>query len=276
MQVRDRLGELFPDAAFADPFGRVGKPGWSPGRVAVVTVLQKAANLTDRQAADEVRENLSWKYPLGLTLDDPGFDHSVLSEFRTRVVEHALEERVLDLLLERLRAINAAVERFLARGLPVVSVDVKQKEPIGDFARPCRTYRPKGRPVTVPDHDFTGPATAIAIPYGIYDLGRDSGWVNVGTNRNTGAFGWSPCAAGGTAGAASPTPAPTRCSPTCCRNVVQAQPLLGQKRRFAAVLRVGPGHRDLKLLQRVRGRDGPVAAHCQSGAGGVQVSEAGL
>ncbi|MEU6657416.1 transposase [Streptomyces sp. NPDC046900] len=106
VQVRDRLGELFPDAAFADAFGRVGKPGWSPGRLALVTVLQKAANLTDRQAADEVRENLPWKYALGLTLDDPGFDHSVLSEFRTRVVEHALEERALDLLLERLRAVD--------------------------------------------------------------------------------------------------------------------------------------------------------------------------
>ncbi|MGW9031126.1 transposase [Streptomyces sp. NPDC055722] len=106
VQVRDRLGELFPDAAFADAFGRVGKPGWSPGRLALVTVLQKASNLTDRQAADEVRENLSWKYALGLTLDDPGFDHSVLSEFRTRVVEHALEERVLDLLLERLRDVD--------------------------------------------------------------------------------------------------------------------------------------------------------------------------
>jgi Glu-tRNA(Gln) amidotransferase subunit E-like FAD-binding protein len=67
-----------------------------------VTVLQKAENLTDRQAADQVRENLSWKYALGLSLADPGFDHTVLSEFRTRVVEHHLEERVLDLLLAAL------------------------------------------------------------------------------------------------------------------------------------------------------------------------------
>jgi transposase len=106
VQVRDRLGELFPDAAFADAFGQVGKPGWSPGRLALVTVLQKAANLTDRQAADEVRENLAWKYALGLNLEDPGFDHSVLSEFRSRVVAHGLEERVLDLLLERLQTLD--------------------------------------------------------------------------------------------------------------------------------------------------------------------------
>lgn len=86
------------------------------------------------------------------------------------------------------RHINSAAERFLAGGLPVVSVDTKQKEPIGDFARPGRTYRPKGQPITAPDHDFVDPDTPVAIPYGIYDLGRDSGWVNVGTDRNTAAF----------------------------------------------------------------------------------------
>ncbi|MFE7712959.1 transposase [Streptomyces sp. NPDC057486] len=85
------------EAPHADAFGRAGKPGWSPGRLALVTVLQKAADLTDRQAADQVRENLSWKYALGLAIDDPGFDHSVLSEFRTGVVAHQLEEQVLDL-----------------------------------------------------------------------------------------------------------------------------------------------------------------------------------
>lgn len=102
VRVRDELGELFADAEFADAFGRRGRPGWSPGRLALVTVLQKAENLTDRQAADEVRVNLSWKYALGLELADPGFDHSVLAEFRSRVVAHDLQERVLDLLLAAL------------------------------------------------------------------------------------------------------------------------------------------------------------------------------
>ena len=86
------------------------------------------------------------------------------------------------------RHINATVTRFLADGLPVVSVDAKKKEPIGEYARAGRSYRPKGRPITAPDHDFTGPETPIAIPYGVYDLGRDTGWVNVGTDRNTAAF----------------------------------------------------------------------------------------
>lgn len=86
------------------------------------------------------------------------------------------------------RPINSAAERFLAEGLPVVSGDTKQKEPLGGFARPGRTYRPKGRPITAPDHDFTGPDTPVAIPYGIYDPGRDSGRVNGGTDRSTAAF----------------------------------------------------------------------------------------
>ncbi|MCA1671395.1 MAG: transposase [Actinobacteria bacterium] len=100
--VRDRLGEVFPDAEFAPGFGVRGRPGWSPGRLALVTVLQMAENLTDRQAAEAVRDKISWKYALGLGLDDEGFDASVLCEFRTRVVEHGLEARVLDLLLEAL------------------------------------------------------------------------------------------------------------------------------------------------------------------------------
>ena len=102
--VRDRLGELFPDAEFAPAFGVRGRPGWSPGRLALVTVMQMAENLTDRQAADAVRDKISWKYALGLDLEDEGFDPSVLSEFRTRVVAHGLEQRVLDLLLEALKA----------------------------------------------------------------------------------------------------------------------------------------------------------------------------
>jgi transposase len=100
--VRDELGELFADEQFAAGFGVEGRPGWSPGRLALVTVLQRVENLTDRQAADAVRTDLTWKYALGLGLADVGFDHSVLSEFRARVVEHGLEERVLDLLLEAL------------------------------------------------------------------------------------------------------------------------------------------------------------------------------
>ncbi|MFD3940151.1 transposase [Streptomyces sp. NPDC058611] len=103
MRVRDELGELFTDADFAKAFGSRGRPGWSPGQLALVTVLQFAENLTDRAAAHRVRYGMDLKYALGLELDDPGFDASVLSEFRTRLVEHGMEGKVLDLLLTALK-----------------------------------------------------------------------------------------------------------------------------------------------------------------------------
>lgn len=100
--IRDQPGELFTDEAFGAGFATRGKPGWSPGRLALVTVLQMAENLTDRQAAEAVREKISWKYALGMTLGDPGFDASVLSEFRARLIAPGPQERVLDVLLARL------------------------------------------------------------------------------------------------------------------------------------------------------------------------------
>src|SRR3954466_3772721 len=114
--IRDRLGELFPDGQFAAAFGVRGRPGWSPGRLALVTVLQMAENLTDRQAAEAVRDTLSWKYALGLGLDDEGFDASVLSEFRARVLAAGLEQRALDLLLTVL--IDTGCSRPVARRAP--------------------------------------------------------------------------------------------------------------------------------------------------------------
>jgi len=102
--IRDRLGEWLADEEFAAAFGIRGRPGWSPSRLALVTVLQRAENLSDRLAAEAVRTRIDWKYLLGLTLDDPGFDHSVLSEFRGKVAGAGLEQVVLDALLARLAA----------------------------------------------------------------------------------------------------------------------------------------------------------------------------
>lgn len=101
MRVRDELPGLFADEQFVSAFGVRGKPGISPGLLALVTVLQFAENLTDRQAADAVRARIDWKYALGLDLSDPGFDHTVLTGFRQRLIDHELEEKVLDLLLPR-------------------------------------------------------------------------------------------------------------------------------------------------------------------------------
>jgi transposase len=71
--VRDELDELFADTEFVAAFADRGTPGWSPGRLALITVLQMAENLTDRQAAEAVRDKISWKYALGLALTDPRF-----------------------------------------------------------------------------------------------------------------------------------------------------------------------------------------------------------
>jgi transposase len=102
--MRDRLGQWLEDEQFAAAFGVRGRPGWSPSRLALVTVLQRVENLTDRQAAEAARTRIDWQYLLGLPWDDPGFDHSVLAEFRARVAEAGLEQVVLDALLARLGA----------------------------------------------------------------------------------------------------------------------------------------------------------------------------
>ena len=110
VQIRDRLGQWLGDEVFASAFGDRGRPGWSPSRLALVTVLQRAEKLTDRMAADAVRMRLDWKYLMGLPLDDPGFDDSVLSEFRGKVADAELEQAVLDALLEQLAADGLVAE----------------------------------------------------------------------------------------------------------------------------------------------------------------------
>jgi transposase len=102
LRIRDTLGPVFTDDQFAELFGRRGRPGLSPARLVWVLVLQFAEDLTDRQAADAVRSRIDWKYLLGLELEDPGFDFSVLSEFRDRLVGADAQRRVLDTLLARL------------------------------------------------------------------------------------------------------------------------------------------------------------------------------
>src|SRR5262249_23351248 len=106
MRARDELGSWYDDETFAGAYGVRGKPGISPAQLAMVTVLQFAENLTDRQAADAVRGRLDWKYCLGLALEDEGFDFSVLSEFRARLVAGSLEEAILTRLLDRLKELG--------------------------------------------------------------------------------------------------------------------------------------------------------------------------
>ncbi len=100
MRLRDMLGELYQDEHFGMLYPAEGQPAYEPWRLAIVTVLQYVEGLTDRQAADAVRERIDWKYSLGLELTDAGFDFSLLSEFRKRLVDEGVETLLLDRLLE--------------------------------------------------------------------------------------------------------------------------------------------------------------------------------
>lgn len=99
MQLRDTIGTLYDDALFADLFPQRGQPAQAPWQLALVTLMQFAENLSDRQAADAVRARIDWKYMLGLELTDAGFDFSILSEFRQRLLAGNAEERLLNHLL---------------------------------------------------------------------------------------------------------------------------------------------------------------------------------
>jgi len=86
------------------------------------------------------------------------------------------------------RYINDLARRYLAAGDPVISIDTKKKEKIGLYARDGAEWRPKGDPRRVRDHDFPDPQGSKAIPYGVYDIGANAGFVNVGTDHDTAAF----------------------------------------------------------------------------------------
>jgi Rhodopirellula transposase DDE domain len=86
------------------------------------------------------------------------------------------------------RYIHKLVGEFLAAGDPVISVDAKKKELVGNFAQPGRAYRPSGEPERALDHDFPDPELGKATPYGVYDVGRNDAWVGVGSSADTAEF----------------------------------------------------------------------------------------
>jgi transposase len=103
IRIFDELGTIFQDQDYADLYSQHGQPGQPPFRLALVTVLQFIEGLSDRGAADAVRGRIDWKYLLCLELDDPGFDHSVLCEFRARLLEGGAERILFDKILSALR-----------------------------------------------------------------------------------------------------------------------------------------------------------------------------
>ena len=99
MHLRDALGSIYEDADFAHLFPKRGRAAEAPWRLALVTVFQALENLSDRQAAEMVRGRLDWKYALSLPLDDEGFDASILTDFRQRLVINSAQDRLLEPIL---------------------------------------------------------------------------------------------------------------------------------------------------------------------------------
>jgi len=99
MRMRDELHMIMEDRDFSDLFPARGQPAEAPARLALATLLQFMEGLTDRQAAHAVRTRIDWKYPLCLELGDAGFDHTVLSEFRSRLLVHGAERQLFDAVL---------------------------------------------------------------------------------------------------------------------------------------------------------------------------------
>ena len=115
MWVRDRLDGLWEDGDFAGWYPRDGRPESSPAQLAAVSVLQFLLDLSDRDAAEAVRCRSDFKYALGLDLGDPGFHHSVLGDFRERLLEDGRADRLLDLALARLKEAGLVRDRTTQR-----------------------------------------------------------------------------------------------------------------------------------------------------------------
>jgi len=113
--IGNRLSEFISDEDLADLYPAEGKPALSPALLAMVTVFQFMESLSDRQAAAKVVLRVDWKYALHLSLENPGFNFSVLSEFRDRLVQHHAEGRVFDRLLAQLKAEGLVSARGVQR-----------------------------------------------------------------------------------------------------------------------------------------------------------------
>jgi hypothetical protein len=185
------------------PIGRIRRPGG--GRKRITTHDPKLLAALDRLIEPDTRGDpetplrwickstraLAWRltkqhHPIshrkvGQLLNDQGF--SLQSNRKTE--EGADDHPDRD---AQFRHINTAVRRAIASGTPVISVDTKKKELLGNYDNSGQQWRRKKNPRKVNGHDFPDPSVPRAYPYGIYDLQRNTGFVNVGTDHDTGAF----------------------------------------------------------------------------------------
>lgn len=200
--VSKALGELSEPALELASTGRVRRPGagrppltrTDPGLLAALSALVDPATRGDpksplcwsskstRQLADAVTEQghpaSSWS--VANLLHGLGF--SLQANAKTREGSHHVDRDA------QFRYLAEQVRAHLAATAPVVSVDTTKKELVGAYKNAGREWQPAGEPVEVSVHDFPDPLVGKAIPYGVYDVGHDAGWVSVGRDHDTAAF----------------------------------------------------------------------------------------
>jgi hypothetical protein len=203
--ARSTIGRGLRDldsAASAWPIGRVRRSGGGrkaavveqPGLLEALTELIASAIRGDPQAAllwvsrsqRHLAEQLAVRgyrvdhTVIGRLLKDMGF--SLQANAKTREGSQHPDRNA------QFEHINACVGRFRRTGQPAISVDTKKKELIGDFRNAGRELRAKGQPEEVRVHDFMIAANGKAVPYGVYDIAANEGWVSVGLDHDTAAF----------------------------------------------------------------------------------------
>jgi hypothetical protein len=182
--------------------GRIRRPG--AGRKAITQsdpqLIRTLESLIDAQTRGDPQSPLRWicKSTRAIAAELGVHEHSV-SHMKVAQILHDLDYSLQSnrKTLEgkdhpdrdaQFRHINLTVKKSLEQGIPVISVDTKKKELIGNYDNAGRQWRAARQPLAVQGHDFPSPEVPRAYPYGIYDIGRNAGFVNVGTDHDTGAF----------------------------------------------------------------------------------------
>jgi len=186
----------------AEPLGRARRPGGGRKRLAETDpgLVPALLALVDPEERGDPESPLRWttKSTRNLAGELTAQGHKVSADtvhqllrsqgFSMQANAKTIEGRQHPDRDGQFRYINEQARAHRDAGDPVISVDTKKKEQVGQYASPGRTWRPAGEPARVRDHDFPDPAQRKAIPYGIYDLAANAGWVNVGTDHDTAAF----------------------------------------------------------------------------------------
>jgi len=199
--IRQGRQELLDRTALAP--GRIRRPGGGRKRLTVSDPMMAEAleDLVADEARGDPESPLRWTCrstrTLARTLTGQGHpvSHATVAQLLQQDLHYSLQaNRKLEEGTDhpdrdaQFRYINETVKGALAAGTPVISVDTKKKELLGNFANPGRQWRPVQDPHRVQTHDFPTPAVPRAYPYGIYDIGRNTGFVNLGTDHDTGQF----------------------------------------------------------------------------------------